>query len=64
MLADVNGHYWVHKAITDTKGQKYLLNVPLYPSDDVIINPPSLWIQADMKKDLVDEKYDAKSNLI
>ena len=80
MLADVNGRYWVrratacvtrHRFITvDTKEQeahyeqKYLLNVPLCPSDDVIVSPPSSWIQAAMEKDLVDEKLDAKSNLM
>ena len=80
MLADVNGRYWVrratacvtrHRFITvDIKEQevhykqKYLLNVPLCPSDDVIVSPPSSWIQAAMEKDLVDEKLDAKSNLM
>ena len=38
--------------------QKYLLNVPLCPSDDVIVSPPSSWIQAAMEKGLVDEKLD------
>ena len=80
MLADANGHYWVrratacvtrHRFITiDTKEQeahyeqKYLLNVPLCPSDEVIVTPPSSWIEAAMEKDLVNEKHDAKSNLM
>ena len=38
--------------------------MPLCPSDDVIVSPPSSWIQAAMEKDLVDEKLDAKSNLM
>ena len=80
MLADINGHYWVRRATAcvtryrfinvSTKEQeayyeqKYLLNVPLCSSDDVVVNPPSSWIEAAMKKDLVDEKLDAKSNLM
>ena len=80
MLADVDGRYWVHRATAcvtrhrfitvDIKEQeahyeqKYLLNVPLCPSDDVIVSPPSSWIQAAMEKDLVDDKLDAKSNLM
>lgn len=79
MLADVSGHYWVRRATAcvtrhrfinvSTKEQeahyeqKYLLNVPLCPSDDVVVNPPSSWIEAAMEKDLVNEKHDAKSSL-
>ena len=55
MLKDITGHFWVcrawaaitrHRFITvdDQEKcymQKYLLKIPFYPNDDVIVYPPS-----------------------
>ena len=43
--------------------QKYLLNVPICATDDVIINPPKSWIRIAMKADLVDQHHDVKASL-
>ena len=41
--------------------QKYLLNVPLTPNDDLVIHPPSSWI---MTKNMVDQHHDIRANLM
>ena len=78
MLVDTTGAYWVrrtnaavtrHRFITveDQEAyyeQKYLLTIPLTPTDDVITNPPLSWVKAAMQAGLVDEHHDAKANLM
>ena len=63
MLKDVTGNYWVHRAraatthhrfitVDDQENyymQKYLLNIPITPKDDVIVHPPFSWIQVAIK---------------
>ena len=77
MLKDIIGNFWIcrakaaitrHRFITmdDQENyymQKYLLNVPLSPNDDVIINPPLSWIQVAMNANLVDQHDDVKASL-
>ena len=78
MLVDTDGAYWVRRAIAaitrhqfitveDQEAyyeQKFLLTVPLIPTDDIITNPPLSWVKAAMQADLVDEHHDAKANLM
>ena len=78
MLVDTDGAYWVRRAtaaitrhrfitVEDQEAyyeQKYLLTVPLIPTDDIITNPPLSWVKAAMQADLVDEHHDAKANLM
>ena len=78
MLVNTDGAYWVRKAtaavtrcrfitVEDQEAyyeQKYLLTVPLTPTDDVIANPLLSWVKAAMQADLVDEHHDAKANLL
>ena len=78
MLGDTDGAYWVRRAtaavtrhrfitVEDQEAyyeQKYLLTVPLTPTDDVIVNPPLSWVKAAMQADLVDEHHDARANLL
>jgi len=63
MLVDIAGTYWVRRAtaavtrhrfitVEDQEAyheQKYLLTVPLTPTDDVITNPPLSWVKAAMQ---------------
>ena len=77
MLKDINGNFWIqrakaaitrHRFITmdDQENyytQKYLFNVPLPPTDDVIINPPLSWIQVAMNANLVNQHDDVKASL-
>ena len=78
MLLDTAGTYWVRRAtaavtrhrfitVEDQEAyyeQKYLLTIPLTPTDDVITNPPLSWVKAAMLAGLVDEHHDAKANLM
>lgn len=43
--------------------QKYLINIPVSPSSDVIKHPPSSWIQVAINANIVDQHYDVKANL-
>jgi len=43
--------------------QKYLLELPITPNDDVT-NPPSSWIQFAMKANLVDQHHDVRASLL
>ena len=78
MLKDNNGHYWVRRAraaitrhrfitVDDQENyymQKYLLKVPLTQNNDVVVYPPSSWIQAAMHANLVDQQHDVRANLM
>ena len=78
MLVDATGSYWVRKAtagitrhrfitVEDQEAyyeQKYLLTVPLTPTDGIITNPPLSWVKVAMKANLVDEHHDARANLM
>ena len=78
MLVDTAGKYWVRRAtaavtrhqfitVEDQETyyeQKYLLTIPLTPTDNVITNPPLSWVKAAMTAGLVDEHHDAKANLM
>ena len=78
MLLDQQGRYWVRRTkmrITRYHfvnpgeeqdkfyEQKYMLNVPLSPDDDVIHHKPQSWMQLCIEKDLIDEHADAMSSL-
>ena len=68
MLKDNAGNYWVRRAraavtrhrfitVDDQENyymQKYLLNIPVTPSDDIVIHPPLSWIQAAVNANIVD----------
>ena len=78
MLKDNNGDYWVRRAraaitrhrfitVDDQENyymQKYLVKVPLTLNDDVVVYPPSSWIQAAMHANLVDQHHDVRANLM
>ena len=78
MLKDVTGNYWVRRAkaaithhrfitVDDQENyymQKYLLNIPITPKDDVIVHPPLSWIQVAVNVNLVDQHHDVKANLL
>ena len=77
MLKDIAGNYWIRRAkaaithhrfitVDDQENyymQKYLINIPVSPSSDVIKHPPSSWIQVANNANIVDQHYDVKANL-
>ena len=44
--------------------QKYLLNIPITPKDDVIVHPPLSWIQVAINVNFVDQHHDVRANLL
>ena len=78
MLKDNAGNYWVcraraavtrHRFITvdDQENyfmQKYILNIALTPSDDVVIHPPLSWVQVAINANIVDQHHDVRANLL
>ena len=44
--------------------QKYIFKVPLNLNDDVVVHPPSLWIQATVYANLDDQQHDGSANLM
>ena len=77
MLKDIAGNYWIRRAkaaithhrfitVDDQENyymQKYLINIPVSPSSDVIKHPPSSWIQVAINANIVDQHYDVRANL-
>ena len=43
--------------------QKYLINIPVTPSSDVIKYTPSSLIQVAINANIVDQHYDVRANL-
>jgi len=78
MLVVTDGTYWIRRAtaavtrhqfitVEDQEAyheQKYLLTVPLTPTDTVITNPALSSVKEAMQADLVDEHHDAQANLL
>ena len=78
MLKDNTGNFWVRRAraavtrhrfitVDDQENyymQKYLLNIPVTPSDDIVIHPPLSWIQAAINANIVDQQCDVRANLL
>ena len=44
--------------------QKYLVNVPVTPTDDIIIHPPLSWIQVAINANILDKQHDVKAILL
>ena len=79
VLKDKQGQYWKRRAkiavtrfhflapVGETQEkfyeQKYLLNVPIMPVDNIISAPPQSWMQLCVEKDLCNKEGDALSCL-